>query len=714
MSLSAVDLHNSLFNQQPNADIYTTPPRHARHRSSVSSQSSLHPNRGPPPSAIPQTSRQAQKQMHTPAQSFSAPFSQYPFTDPYSPIEEGLDHPDPTYAALLARQPHHPAGPGPGWDMGLSLGGDPPTLAERKDVWEKHVRRRLRHLRATKSVLEVFIGLWALYATVRYLYVYTLYNMSSSAEMLAATLGILSALALALLLIAFILAAFADILVPLIIPLRLHNTRVALRVLASLCVLITAAASLGAVATCWWDADPVWAAPDTSPHPHCGNHGIWLTACLARLIATVVILGMYHYTARAYARTRRPPGISSDTLFNSHRDPRGAYLPSYTVDPDMSFHTMLHTVPSMSTDTQSHTSIPGTNMGGQEVKMTLMQRPNWSATTLVDGNRDLGKKMSLSHTRSRSNSTGKAAAPASPRTPPPADVDAEEEHDTPRARTRKGSNSPVRSRKGSNSPDSEPVIPIAGPSRRTSTVSVMSRLSAYSYPRAWAEYAEGGPSPQGPSPVGSAEDGQAAEEQNAPPRSPYVTGAGWDDFGAPAVLPLPLPQHASGGSHPPSSFPAGDHYTPSYEVDAPMYDYDSGYGGYEHEPDQVRVLGGYIARMPTIASFGSHERGSLASRTPSVSASASNSHSASRSQSALGHLGVASGGNGGSASSRSGSYLSSPVEEFEEGIRPPEKAGFPARREGTGGSSTAGTGSWGRSVMSQSASGTLYEDEFER
>ncbi|KAF7977862.1 hypothetical protein HWV62_2382 [Athelia sp. TMB] len=691
MSLSALDLHNALFNQQPSADIYTTPPRHTRHRSSASqqSQSTLQPQRGPPPS----TPRlHASKQTHTPAQSLSAPHrNPYSYADPYSPLEDGLEHPDPAYAALLSRQPHHPAGPGPGWDMGLSLGGDPPTMAERKEVWQKEVRRRLRRLRTTKSVLEVLLGvssplsaaicLWALFATVRYLYVFTLYRTSSTGEALSAALGILSALALALLLSAFILAAFAGTLVPMVLAPTLHKTRTGLRAIASLCILAPAVASLCAVANCTWDTDPVWAAPRIAPSAHpCGDHSAWLVVCVARLLATLAILGAYHHTARAYARTRRPVGISSEGYFNSHGEGRGAYVPSYTVDPDMRFHTLLRPVASASTDTHSHTSVANIGFGGKEVKMTLIQsRPTSSAgssTTLFDpvtGGAGGKHAKSLKSMRSRSNSNVAATAP-----PPLAEKGSHTDLDaTPRAPR-------TRTRSTSRTPSPPPVVP--GPSRRASTASTMSKLSAYSYPRAWAEYAEGGPSP-----VGSAEDGAVAVAD-----SPYASGgAGWDDFGAPAVLPLPLPQPTS-------------HYTPSYEVDAPLYDYDSGYGGAYDEPDQVRVLGGYIARMPTIASFGSHERGSLASRTPSASAS----HSASRPASQSGYLGVGGAGNGGSASSRSA--LSSGDSPEEDGRRPSELEAASSGRERREGSSTAGTGSWGRSVVSQSASGTLYEDESER
>lgn len=76
----------------------------------------------------------------------------------------------------------------------------------------------------------------------------------------------------------------------------------------------------------------------------------------------------------------------------------------------------------------------------------------------------------------------------------------------------------------------------------------------------------------------------------------------YDEFG----VPLPQPSQL----HPP----------PGLQSQA-QPSQDREYDDYEYEVEQVRVLGGYIQRMPTIESLGSREvgSGSLASRSASQS-----------------------------------------------------------------------------------------------
>ena len=62
------------------------------------------------------------------------------------------------YRDLLSRQPPHPDGPQAGWDVGLNLDGDPPTVQERRTHRELWLRRRLRRLRMAKATLEVIFG----------------------------------------------------------------------------------------------------------------------------------------------------------------------------------------------------------------------------------------------------------------------------------------------------------------------------------------------------------------------------------------------------------------------------------------------------------------------------------------------------------------------------------------------------------------------------
>ena len=123
--MSALDLHHALFSPFPPDDgPFPRLHPHARHPSSLSTTPTLHAAASPPPHSHP--------------------------TEPLLAAA--------AYDALLARQPPHPAGPRPGWDMGLALAGDPETHHERRARRERAVRTRLRRLRALKRVLLLVIG----------------------------------------------------------------------------------------------------------------------------------------------------------------------------------------------------------------------------------------------------------------------------------------------------------------------------------------------------------------------------------------------------------------------------------------------------------------------------------------------------------------------------------------------------------------------------
>jgi hypothetical protein len=135
--MAALFLHNAIFSPEssqpptPDTDIYNADIYSPHHRRNLSSQSTAN----------------------------VSPFrlSQSEFSHPTEP----LLHPDTSgflaYAELLSRQPTHPMGPQPGWDVGLSLMGDPPTMRERKDTWEQAVKRRLKRLSLTKGALELLM-----------------------------------------------------------------------------------------------------------------------------------------------------------------------------------------------------------------------------------------------------------------------------------------------------------------------------------------------------------------------------------------------------------------------------------------------------------------------------------------------------------------------------------------------------------------------------
>ena len=135
--MAALYLHNALFNpvaseQSPptvTSDPYT--PHHGRYRSS-------------------QSSATVEPSFRTSSSEFSYP------TEPLLDPEYTGSY---AYADLLSRQPTHPSGPTPGWDMGLSLTGDKPTMGELKGFWEKAVKQRLRRLKIIKAALGMLLGM---------------------------------------------------------------------------------------------------------------------------------------------------------------------------------------------------------------------------------------------------------------------------------------------------------------------------------------------------------------------------------------------------------------------------------------------------------------------------------------------------------------------------------------------------------------------------
>lgn len=136
--MAALYLHNAIFTPEASEssipaspDPYT--PHHGRHRSSHSS--------------------------FTVAPSFRTSTSE--FSHPTEPLLHPEISGSHAYSDLLSRQPAHPSGPQPGWDMGLSLVGDQPTMRERKDFWERTVKKRLRRLRFTKLAMEMLLGAYS-------------------------------------------------------------------------------------------------------------------------------------------------------------------------------------------------------------------------------------------------------------------------------------------------------------------------------------------------------------------------------------------------------------------------------------------------------------------------------------------------------------------------------------------------------------------------
>jgi len=295
--MAALYLHNAIFSPEVSQDPVS------RHRHELSSQSIV-----------------------TVAPSYRTSFSEF------SHLTESLLHPDtsgsPAYADLLSRQPAHPSGPQPGWDLGLSLVGDPPTIGERRDIWERAVKIRLKRLNLTKGMLELLMGehlrcsfyvrnccqysfvhitlsgAWAVYNTVRYFVAFESYS-TSGAQAASLVLGTSTTLSISLLAASALISAFSTYLVSTCISHRLlHVTRIYLRYLATFFLLAPAIVTFAFVfawrntsnsdlrfrGRCRWDIDVVWSGPGSRCEPHAPSWGTWLAASIVRLIFTLMIV----------------------------------------------------------------------------------------------------------------------------------------------------------------------------------------------------------------------------------------------------------------------------------------------------------------------------------------------------------------------------------------------------------------------------------------
>ncbi|KAJ7055207.1 hypothetical protein C8F01DRAFT_1159788 [Mycena amicta] len=245
------------------------------------------------------------------------------------------------YLDLLSRQPTHPSFPrSRGAPAGLSFDGDPTTLRERKTIQEQTVRRRLRRLQVMMRVLEVIIGAWAVYTTVRYFLAYAGMHAGQTAAIILAVASLLSFAVLV-----------ASIVVPYLQTYILgHNksdtalfisvVRLVLRYGAAVFLLApslanfvlvvvwrdTSSVALNTPVRCNLDIDVVWsihAPASCSPPPW----ELWLTLAIIRLLLTVVILTIYLLSLASYDHTRRP---------SRHRPNSSSTDSAYFASPPMS------------------------------------------------------------------------------------------------------------------------------------------------------------------------------------------------------------------------------------------------------------------------------------------------------------------------------------------------------------------------------------------
>ncbi|KII90062.1 hypothetical protein PLICRDRAFT_40243 [Plicaturopsis crispa FD-325 SS-3] len=293
--MAAIHLHNALFAPDPEDST-----RRVAHRSSSGSFAREHGRH---------TSSQSMATLRT-------SFSEHSY--PTEPLLDPSNSGSLAYRDLLARQPMHPSGPQPGWDLGLTLTGDQATMEERKGHWEERVRRRLRTLSATKIALEVVMNSWATYNTVRYFIAFTSHP-SVERQSVSLALGTSTTVSFAILLASRFISVFSQ-------HLQTHNiSRRTLKFLrdglqyASSALLLSPAvvnfalvfswrastnADLSLAGRCSWDIDVAWPSGGTceaSP-----AWGAWLAAAIVRLVVTLLVVAGYHVVSWSYDETRRP------------------------------------------------------------------------------------------------------------------------------------------------------------------------------------------------------------------------------------------------------------------------------------------------------------------------------------------------------------------------------------------------------------------------
>ncbi|KAH7911136.1 hypothetical protein BJ138DRAFT_1151375 [Hygrophoropsis aurantiaca] len=261
------------------------------------------------------------------------PASAAPLLTPASNLEQPSSPISPTckspaYLDLIARQPTHPDGPQPGWDLGLNLLGDHLTAAECKSLEERFIKRRLRRLQAATIALELALVAWAVYSTIRYCLTLATTGMEF-ARVPALALGITSAIATAFLILSLLSPLF-----PVHTCIRAWaHSRTVLRLFSSLLLLATTIANIVLVGvwhpanSCGWDIDVVWT---NSPIPPISERcstafSAWIGAAVMRFIVTLAIILLYLFTVRAYYFARHPSQMN-----RTRRD----YQPSFVVSND--------------------------------------------------------------------------------------------------------------------------------------------------------------------------------------------------------------------------------------------------------------------------------------------------------------------------------------------------------------------------------------------
>lgn len=500
--MAALYLHNAIFSPEP----VELPPSHSRTISTAT--------------------------LRTIASDYSHPTE--PLLDP--------SYSGSAYLDLLERQPAHPRGPSPGWDMGLSL-DDMPTMGERRGYWEKAVRRRLKVLKLTVLVFEMVMGAWAIYNTVRYFLAFAVYQ-SITGQDVSLALGTSTAVSATFLLCRVIVSFFQTQLIR--AHVHLHSillTRAIFRFLASIFLLGPAIVAfaltfvwrsvpeepeLNLSQRCGLDLDVVWAVSSSSTmcQGRAHNWASWLGLSMLRIFITLAIIIPYNLSSSAYQVTRRPSQGAHRRKRRRHRLANPG-----SVDQSMSSSPLMaasfHTTPTAQSS-NPHLCSTSTITSSPRMQKSLRSSRNTSIRSIPVSDSPPSEEDSSStethnahHTcipsGEKSRASSSSATPQTPTSPLPAVLDSD--------RDLYNFVDQFRSLVSQISRETDEGLEYARPDGSSSSRSE-SMASSYSYSAA----------------------------------------IGYDEFGRP--------------------YPPDDH---------------------------VRVLGGYVRRMPTIESIGSREMGTTSS-----------------------------------------------------------------------------------------------------
>ncbi|KAI8990371.1 hypothetical protein BD414DRAFT_483405 [Trametes punicea] len=311
---AALFLHNAIFTTEP------PPPASLAH---------AHAHRSGPTSPGGGSHRRS---LHTRQLSSVSSVTLQTSASEHSHPTESLIHPGSSessvYLDLLARQPTHPSSPPPTSGVGLTLQGDPVTQRERRSLWERTVRRRLKRLRWAGRVLTAIICGWAVYNTVRY-FVGAILHQYRDRQIVAIALGSCSALCVACVLVSIIIDASAPQLGWYYLP---RSAYVLLQDFliysSSFCVLAPAIVNFVLVflwrdpsdtlnslrGRCRWDIDVVWSGLGGQCEPSPAWR-YWLAGSLVRLILTALIIIAYHAVSYKYLITRQPSRRRHTSIF---------------------------------------------------------------------------------------------------------------------------------------------------------------------------------------------------------------------------------------------------------------------------------------------------------------------------------------------------------------------------------------------------------------